>query len=111
MFERAKHEVDRRAHRLTRRLGLAAIVLCCWAGAAAAEGLQKDPIKIAVFPFELEDFSAALAQGSSPDMSIYLTQSTDEAKKQLAQSGRYAVVDIADADIGAAKENGLRNCG
>ena len=64
-----------------------------------------------MFPFEIEDFSAAQEQGSSPDVTTYLAQSTEEAKKQLAQSGRYTVVDTADADMGAAKEHGLRNCG
>ena len=88
------------------RFGLAALVLCCWAGSATA----TEPVKIAVFPFELEEFSAAAEQGSSPDESSFLAQSTEEAKKQLLQSGRYNVIDTAGADIAAAKGQGLRNC-
>jgi hypothetical protein len=62
------------------------------------------------FPFELEEFSAAAEQGSSPDESSFLAQSTEEAKQQLLQSGRYNVIDTAGADIAAAKGQGLRNC-
>lgn len=67
---------------------------------------SKAPIKIAVFPFELEDFSAAEKQGGNP----YLAEATEEAKRQLVQSGRYSVVDTVGVDVGAAKKQGLRNC-
>ena len=40
----------------------------------------------------------------------YLAQSTEEAKQQLVQSGRYSLVDTAGADISAAEGRGLRNC-
>ena len=92
---------------MTYRFGLAAFVLFCWTGSAAT---APEPIKIAVFPFELEEFSAAAEQGSSPDKSSFLAQSTEEAKKQLLQSGRYNLIDIAGTDIAAAKGQGLRNC-
>jgi hypothetical protein len=100
-------------HSVARLLGLAAIVLWCWADYAAADDVSAAaaaPIKIAVFPFELEDFSAAAGQGSSPDETSYMAQSTEEAKKQLLQSGRYSLIDTAGADIGPAKGQGLRNC-
>ncbi len=84
-------------------VGLAAAVLCSWAGQAAA---ADAPIKIAVFPFELEDFSAA----TSPGNNVHLVEATDEAKLQLLRSGRYNVIDTTGADLGAAKEQGLRNC-
>ena len=89
------------------RFGIVGLILCCWAAHVAA---ADAPIKIAVFPFELEDFSAAKGQGSSPVETSYLAQSTDEAKQQLLQSGRYSLVDTAGADISAAKGQGLRNC-
>lgn len=95
------------------RLGLAAFVLFCWTISAAADevaAVAAEPIKIAVFPFEIEEFSAAGEQGSSPDESSFLAQSTAEAKQQLLQSGRYSVIDTAGADIAAAKGQGLRNC-
>jgi Protein of unknown function (DUF2380) len=98
---------------MAHRLGIAAVVLCCWVGYAAAEDVPatSTPIKIAVFAFEIEDFSAAAAEGSSPDVTSALARSTEEAKQQLLQSGRYSLIDTAGADIGAAKEQGLRNCG
>ncbi len=93
-------------------LGLAAIVLCCVAGyAAAGEAPAPVPIKIAVFPFELEDFRAAGQEGSAPNETSYLAQSTEEAKRQLLQSGHYLPVDTSGADLSAAKAAGLRNCG
>jgi hypothetical protein len=98
---------------MTYRLALAALVLGCWTGSATADDVPATataPIKIAVFPFEIEEFSAAAEQGSSPDESSFLAQSTDEAKQQLLKSGRYSVVDTAGADIAAAKGQGLRNC-
>jgi hypothetical protein len=98
---------------MTYRFGLAALILCSWTGSAAADEVAAaatDPVKIAVFPFELEEFSAAAEQGSSPDESSFLAQSTDEAKQQLLKSGRYSLIDTAGADIAAAKGQGLRNC-
>ncbi len=65
------------------------------------------PIKIAVFPFELEDLAAAANPSDVP----YLGKATDEAKQQLAQSGRYTLVDASKADMSAAGGKGLRNCG
>ena len=94
------------------RLGLAAVALSCWTVYAAADSLPPAtfPIKIAVFEFELEDFSAAGQTKSVPETS-YLAQATDEAEQQLRASGRYTVIDAVHSDISAAKGQGLRNCG
>jgi hypothetical protein len=96
----------------THRLGLAAVALSCWAVYAAADSLPPAtfPIKIAVFEFELEDFSAAGQTKSVPETS-YLAHATDEAEHQLRASGRYTVIDAVHSDISAAKGQGLRNCG
>jgi len=105
---------SRRIHVLARRFSFAAVIVCCWTGYAAADDVadtSAPPIKIAVFAFELEDFSAAGAQGPSSIETSYLARSTEEAKQQLLQSGRYSLIDTAGADIGAAKGQGLRNCG
>ena len=98
---------------MAHRFGLAAFVLLCWSGSAVADDVPAGataPIKIAVFPFEIEEFSAAAEQGSSPDESSYLAQSTEEAKQQLLQSGRYSLIDATAADVSAAQGRGLRNC-
>jgi Protein of unknown function (DUF2380) len=118
-FDRASHfrpacGPNRWAHKLARCFGLAAVVVCCWIGCAAAGDVpaaSAPPIKIAVFAFELEDLSAAGGQEPSPIETSYLAQSTEEAKQQLLQSGRYSLIDTAAADVSAAKGQGLRNCG
>ena len=79
------------------------------AGSGALE-TRSDPIKIAVFDFELEDFSAASAAGTSPLETKYLAQATEEARRMLDQSGRYAIVKTDGADLAAAGGHGLRNC-
>src|SRR5262245_56942589 len=88
-------------HRLACGFGPAVFILCCWpgyGGAADAPAASAAPTKIAVFAFELEDFTAAREQGVSPGEISYLAQSTEEAKQQLLQSGRYNLIDIAVAD-------------
>ena len=90
------------------RLTAVAIVLC--AGYASAGDASPALIKIAVFDFELEDMSAAGGTGAGPDETKFLAQVTEEAKQKLAQSGHYAIVDTAKADLAAAEGHGLRNC-
>ncbi len=105
---------DRWTDRLARQLGVAAVVLCCCTGHAVAEEVAAPaaaPAKIAVFAFELQDFSAAFDKGTSPNETASLAQATEAAKKQLLQSGRYSLIDTTGADLGAAKGQGLRNCG
>ena len=99
------------ALKLTHRLGVAGVAVWCWVGCAAAQsvGAPTAPTKIAVFAFELEDFSAA--GQAAPAATSHLAQATEEAKQQLLTSGRYSVVDVAGADTSAAKGQGLRNCG
>jgi hypothetical protein len=70
------------------------------------EAPLPSPIKIAVFPFELEDSSAASQAGSAPDEAKYLAESTEEAKRLLLQSGRYLPIDAGPATSG----QDLRDC-
>ena len=72
---------------------------------------RSAPIKIAVFDFELEDFSAAGTTVPGLMETKYLLEATEEAKRMLAESGRYSIVNTAGADLAAAQERGLRNCG
>jgi hypothetical protein len=71
---------------------------------------RSAPINMAVFDFELEDFSAAGTTVAGPMEIEYLVQATKEAKRKLVESGRYSIVNIAGADLAAAKGHGLRNC-
>jgi len=69
------------------------------------------PIKLAVFDFEVEDFSAAAGLvGENPTVAEQLKVATSEARALLAQSGHYQIVDTSSADAEAAKAHSLRNC-
>jgi Protein of unknown function (DUF2380) len=83
-----------------------AIVLAALAAAGAAE-----TVKIAVFPFELEDASAAAAYIPPDDIDReQLRLSTEEARRLIAASGRYQLVDVSAVNDPAAKAGKLRDC-
>jgi hypothetical protein len=70
-----------------------------------------EPIKIAVFDFELEDLSAgALSAGDSASDVAHLASVTDSVRQLLAHSGRYTLVDVGNAEARAAKIHTLREC-
>lgn len=88
-----------------RLLIIAVAVLSALPGHAAT----SPPVKIAVFKFELEDVSAA-ARGETAGDSTRMQAVTDAARRTLAQSGRYTLIDTSGADAQAVKEKSLRNC-
>jgi hypothetical protein len=82
-----------------------------FAGLAAAGAAAPAPIKLAVFPFELEDFSAGA--GHVPPDEIdreQLRLSTDEARRLIAESSRYQLVDVGAVNDEAVKVGKLRDC-
>jgi hypothetical protein len=88
-----------------------AIVLSAFAVAGAAETAAPSPTKIAVFPFELEDFSAGAAYVPPDDIDReQLRLSTEEARRLIAASGRYQLVDVSAVNDQAAKAGKLRDC-
>ncbi|MEH2529809.1 hypothetical protein V1277_003817 [Bradyrhizobium sp. AZCC 1588] len=88
-----------------------AIVLATLAAAGAAEAAAPPPTTIAVFPFELEDFSAAAAYVPPDDIDReQLRLSTEEARRLIAASGRYKIVDVSAANDPTANAGGLRDC-
>jgi hypothetical protein len=88
-----------------------AIVLAVHAAAGAADTAAPSPVKMAVFPFELEDFSAAAAYVPPDDIDReQLRLSTEEARRLIAASGRYQLVDIGAVNNEAAKAGKLRDC-
>lgn len=88
------------------------MVLAGFAVATAAEAVALPPIKLAVFPFELEDFSAAAAYLPPDDIDReQLRLSTEEARRLIAESGRYQLVDVGAANDEAAKAGKLHDCG
>jgi hypothetical protein len=79
--------------------------------AAAEETAAPAPIRLAVFPFELEDFSAAAAYIPPDDIDReQLRLSTEEARRLIAESGRYKLVDVGVANDEAAKAGKLHDC-
>src|SRR5437868_4400822 len=88
-----------------------AIVLSALAVAGAAETAALSPVKIAVFPFELEDFSAGAAYVPPDDIDReQLRLSTEEVRRLIAASGRYQLVDLSAVNDQAAKAGKLRDC-
>jgi hypothetical protein len=88
-----------------------AMVLAVHAAAEAAETVAPSPVKMAVFPFELEDFSAAAAYVPPDDIDReQLRLSTEEARRLIAASGRYQLVDVSAVSEEAAKAGKLRDC-
>ena len=88
-----------------------AMVLAVHAAAGAAETVAPSPVKMAVFPFELEDFSAAAAYVPPDDIDReQLRLSTEEARRLIAASGRYQLVDVNAVSEEAAKAGKLRDC-
>jgi uncharacterized protein DUF2380 len=87
------------------------MVLAALAAAGAAETAAPSPIKMAVFPFELEDASAAAAYVPPDDIDReQLRLSTEEARRLIAASGRYQLVDVGTVNDEAAKAGKLREC-
>ncbi len=88
-----------------------ALVVAGFAAATADEPVAPAPIKLALFPFELEDFSAAAAYHPPDDIDReQLRLSTEEARRLIAESGRYKLVDVSAVNDEAAKAGKLHDC-
>ncbi len=88
-----------------------AMLLASSVVAGAAQAVVPSPVKMAVFPFELEDFSAAAAYVPPDDIDReQLRLSTEEARRLIAASGRYQLVDVSAVNDQAAKAGKLRDC-
>jgi hypothetical protein len=76
-----------------------------------AKSAEAQPKKIAVFDFELQDFSggAGIIAESAED-SEQLRRATQAARKLIVESGRYALVDVASAEDQPVKAHQLRQC-
>jgi hypothetical protein len=69
------------------------------------------PIPLAIFDFELEDFSAGASDaGVASADAAQLTNVTETVRQLFAQSGRYRLIDVGSADAPAAKTHTLRDC-
>ncbi len=89
-------------------LAVGAVLL---SNALGGHARAAEAIRIAVFDFELHDFSGGAGIAGNPaDDLAQLDLATGEARRLLAASGRYDVVDVAPVDEAAAKERALRHC-
>ena len=89
-----------------------AMILAGGAAAGAAETAAPPLVKLAVFPFELEDFSAGAAYIPPDEIDReQLRLSTEEARRLIAESARYQLVDVGAANEQLAKAGPLRDCG
>jgi hypothetical protein len=79
--------------------------------ALAVDAEKSSPVKIAVFDFELEDVSPASSLlGKSTSSGAIMEKVSSEARRVLAQSGRYSLVDVSKVDAKPVSEKSLRNC-
>jgi len=93
-------------------ISFATLILCAASLLAfPASADTSPPIKLAVFDFELEDFSAgASLTAASPSDIAQLALVANEARRLIAQSGRYSLVDVSSADAAPVTAHLLRNC-
>ncbi len=105
---RARHRLPVSAHRaLAAGLVAALAVLAMPPPGAAEPGL----IRIALFEFELDDRSAGggiIAQDAIDSGNLKLA--TEEARRMLAASGRYGLVDAGSSAGEAISAGGIRHC-
>jgi hypothetical protein len=83
-------------------------------GSALTFGKQGEaiaPVKLAVFDFELKDFSggAGIIPESDEDRE-QLRLATETVRRLLVESGRYSLVDVSAADAPDVRAHSLRQC-
>lgn len=82
----------------------AALLVTFEAAAAAA------PIKLAVFDFELEDFSPGASADVTSADATHLSNVTQSVRQLFAQSGRYTLLDVQSVEAPAVRAHTLRDC-
>jgi len=79
--------------------------------ALAKDPDKARPVKIAVFDFELEDVSpAASLLGKTTSSAASMEKVSSEARRVLAESGRYSLIDVSKVGAKPVTERSLRNC-
>jgi hypothetical protein len=86
--------------------------LLCAAGLVTFEAAAATaPIKLALFDFELEDFSAgASAADAASSDAAHLANVTEMVRQLFVQSGRYRLIDIEGVEAPAVRAHTLRDC-
>lgn len=80
-------------------------------GVQASRAAGPEPVRIAVFEFELDDRSAggSVIEPDAADAE-HLKLSTQEARRLLATSGRYEIVETGGAVEALRAAGGIRHC-
>ena len=82
-----------------------------FAPAPAAEPQKSPPVKLAVFDFELQDVTpAASYMKMTTSSAANLEKVSSEARRVLADSGRYTLIDTSKSAAKSVTEKSLRNC-
>src|SRR5262249_37774412 len=105
----ARGKIDRLSVSARRVIAASAAVALSAAAIPTCEA--ADPVKIAVFDFELNDASAgggiiALDAIDSEN----LQKSTEEARRMLSASGRYSIVDTGSIAGEVSSAGGIQHC-
>jgi curli biogenesis system outer membrane secretion channel CsgG len=91
-------------------LGVCALSAACLA-AAAAQGPAAPAVRIAVFKFELDDQTPAAAlQNKATSTAAAMDRVSEEARSELAQSGKYSVIDASSTDMNTVPNKAMRDC-
>jgi hypothetical protein len=101
------------ANRTWPAIGTIGVLLLSFAflPAFAKDPDESRPVKIAVFAFELEDVSpAASFLGETTSSAASMEKVSSEARRMLAESGRYSLIDVSKVEAKPVTEKSLRNC-
>lgn len=92
-------------------LGTALWLALVFAPALAVDAESALLPRLAVFDFELEDVGpAASLPGESSRSAVVMDKVSAAARRVLAQSGRYRLVDVSKADAKPVTDKSLRDC-
>jgi Protein of unknown function (DUF2380) len=89
------------------------VLLLFWAATPLVQAARADtgPIKLAVFDFELDDYSAGASIAVDRDADeAHMRHVSAEVRRLIEQSGRYRLVDVTKSDAPAVKDRSLRDC-
>lgn len=86
-------------------------LLCTGLLVALEAAAAAAPIKLAVFDFELEDFSASPSSAdANSSEAAHLANVTAMVRQLFAQSERYRLIDVESVEAPAARSHTLRDC-
>jgi hypothetical protein len=77
----------------------------------AKQAIKPAPVKIAVFAFELDDESPAAALlNKTTSTQAAMDKVSNEARAELAQSGKYSVIDASKTDMSTVENGAFKDC-